>query len=133
MAAIEKVLSDLKDKNNFSILYVEDEIMIRKSMSTMINRLCNDVVVATDGVEGLAIYKQRSFSIVITDLQMPNMNGAELIKAIRLINKNQIIAIITAYRDGDELRDAEKYGIEYILSKPISLPLFIEMIQEVVS
>jgi len=133
MTPLENDLSDLKDKKSFSVLYVEDEIMIRNPMHTLIKRMCNDVVVASDGVEGLSLYQQRPFSFVVTDLQMPHMNGAELIKEIRSINPHQIIAVVTAYRDGDELRQAKEYGIDYILSKPISLPIFIEILRKVAS
>lgn len=133
MNPIENDLSDLKEKKDFSILYVEDEVMIRTPMYNLIRRMCSDVVVASDGVEGLTFYRERPFSIVVTDLQMPNMNGAELIKEIRSINPHQIIAIVTAYRDGDELRQAKEFGIDYILSKPISLPAFIEIMKKVAS
>lgn len=133
MNPIENDLSDLKEKKDFSILYVEDEVMIRTPMYNLIRRMCSDVVVASDGVEGLTFYRERPFSIVVTDLQMPNMNGAELIKEIRSINPHQIIAIVTAYRDGDELRQAKESGIDYILSKPISLPAFIEIMKKVAS
>jgi YesN/AraC family two-component response regulator len=81
----------------------------------------------------LSIYQQRPFSVVITDLQMPNMNGAELIKNIRLINPNQIIIVITAYRDGEEIRQAQQFGVDYIVAKPLSLSSFISVMKEVVT
>jgi YesN/AraC family two-component response regulator len=130
---LEDLLATLKQKKNFSILFVEDEAMIRKPMQNMMQRLCNEVISASDGVEALSIYQQRHFSVVITDLQMPNMNGAELIKNIRLINPNQIIIVITAYRDGEEIRQAQEFGINHIVAKPLSLSSFISVMKEVVS
>jgi YesN/AraC family two-component response regulator len=102
-------------------------------MQNMMQRLCSEVISASDGVEALSIYQQRPFSVVITDLQMPNMNGAELIKNIRLINPNQIIIVITAYRDGEEIRQAQQFGVDYIVAKPLSLSSFISVMKEVVT
>jgi YesN/AraC family two-component response regulator len=130
---LEDLLATLKQKKNFSILFVEDEAMIRKPMQNMMQRLCSEVISASDGVEALSIYQQRPFSVVITDLQMPNMNGAELIKNIRLINPNQIIIVITAYRDGEEIRQAQQFGVDYIVAKPLSLSSFISVMKEVVT
>ena len=126
------LLNSIKEKENFSILFVEDEEMIRKPMQNMMQRLCGDVVSACDGAEAFEIYKKRPFSVVITDLQMPNMNGAELSKNIRKINKEQLIVIITAYRDGEEIKQAQQYGVDYIIEKPLSLASFIEVIKKVV-
>lgn len=129
---LDDLLNTIKEKENFSILFVEDEAMIRKPMQNMMQRLCSDVVSACDGVEALEIYKKRPFSVVITDLQMPNMNGAELNKNIREINHEQLIVIITAYRDGEEIKKAQQYGVDYIIEKPLSLTSFIEVMKKVV-
>ncbi len=130
---LEDLLATLKQKKNFSILFVEDEAMIRKPMQNMMQRLCSEVVSTSDGIEALEIYQKRPFSVVITDLQMPNMNGAELIKNIRLINHDQIIIVITAYREGEEIKQAQQYGVDYIVAKPLSLSSFINVMKEVVA
>lgn len=129
---LEDLLVALKQKKNFSILYVEDEAMIRKPMQNLMQRLCKDVISASDGAEALEIYQRQVFNIVITDLHMPNMNGVELIKNIRRINPNQIIIVITAYRDGPELKEAEEYGIDYIITKPLSFSTFVSVMKDIV-
>ncbi|MDP3266992.1 MAG: response regulator [Sulfuricurvum sp.] len=129
---LEDLLNSIKEKKNFSILFVEDEVMIRKPMQNMMQRLCNEIVSVCDGVEALEIYNKRPFSVVITDLQMPNMNGAELCKNIRKINPEQLIVIITAYRDGQEIKQAQQYGVDYIIEKPLSIASFIEVMKKVV-
>ena len=125
----KETLFVLKQKKDFSILLVDDEIMILKPMQRMMERMCGDVVTANDGSEAWNIYQNRSFSIIVTDLNMPNMNGVELIKKIKAINPNQLIIVITAFRQEVEIEDAKKYGASVILEKPFSLESFLDVIK----
>ena len=120
-------IANLKQKKNFSLLMVEDEIMVSKPMKKVLEYLCNDVVVADDGVQGWELYQQRPFSLVLTDLQMPNMNGAELIEKIRAVDPEKIIIVITAFREGKEYEKAQELGADFILKKPFSVQSVIEI------
>jgi len=125
---IDKV-NELRNKENFSILFAEDEVMVSKPMQDILKRLCNDVVVTYDGLEAWEIYQQRDFTIVVTDLQMPNMNGAELVEKIRTASKpNQIIIVVTAFREGLEYEQVKSLNADVILQKPFSLQAFLEAV-----
>ena len=125
---IDKV-NELRNKENFSILFAEDEMMVSKPMQDILKRLCNDVVVTYDGLEAWEIYQQRDFTIVVTDLQMPNMNGAELVEKIRTASKpNQIIIVVTAFREGWEYEQVKSLNADVILQKPFSLQAFLEAV-----
>lgn len=125
---IDKV-NELRNKENFSILFAEDEVMVSKPMQDILKRLCNDVVVTYDGLEAWEIYQQRDFTIVVTDLQMPNMNGAELVEKIRTASKpNQIIIVVTAFREGLEFEQVKSLNADVILQKPFSLQAFLEAV-----
>ena len=124
-------VSALRERSDFSILFAEDEPMIQKPMATIIQKICDDVVITSDGLEAWQHYQQREFSIVITDLQMPHMDGAQLIQHIKSVKPSQLIAIVTAYRDGEEIEKAKELGVDYIILKPLSLPMFFEMIESV--
>jgi len=122
-------INALKNKENFSILFAEDEVMVSKPMQKILERLCNDVVVAYDGLKAWELYEQRDFTIVITDLQMPNMNGAELVEKIRSSNNpHQIIIVVTAFREGLEYEQVKSLNADIILEKPFSLQSFLEAI-----
>ncbi|MDO8454157.1 MAG: response regulator [Sulfurimonas sp.] len=95
----------------------------------MMERMCGNVAIANDGLEAWNIYQNRSFSIIVTDLNMPNMNGVELIKKIKAINPNQLIIVITAFRQEVEIEEAKKYGASIILEKPFSLESFLDVIK----
>ena len=122
-------INALKNKEDFSILFAEDEVMVSKPMQKILERLCNDVVVAYDGLEAWELYEQRDFTIVITDLQMPNMNGAELVEKIRSSNNpHQIIIVVTAFREGLEYEQVKSLNADIILEKPFSLQSFLDAI-----
>lgn len=69
--------------SNVSILYVEDDDSLRQSVAKYLKLIFEVVDLAQDGVDGLKAFNKRDYDIVITDIQMPNMNGLEMIKAIR--------------------------------------------------
>lgn len=126
---LKETLFILKQKKDFSVLLVDDEIMILKLMQRMMERICDNVVIANDGLEAWNIYQNHSFSIIVTDLNMPNMNGVELIKKIKAINPNQLIIVITAFSQEIEIEEAKKYGANVILEKPFSLESFLDAIK----
>ncbi len=124
-------VSALRERSDFSILFAEDEPMIQKPMATIMQKVCDDVVITSDGLEAWQCYQEREFSIVITDLQMPHMDGAQLIQHIKSVNPSQLIAVVTAYRDGEEIEKAKELGVDYVVLKPLSLAMFFEMMESV--
>ena len=103
---------------NLVLLYVEDDAVIRKSMTTYLQKFFAHVVCAEDGVDGLQKYKETLFDVVITDLSMPKMGGIEMIKKIQEIHKHQAIVITTAHSTSDYLIEAIRMGIDGYIIKP---------------
>ena len=77
-----KVEKDIKVEKE-RILVVDDEITVREMVSKIINLLGHEVITAGSGKEALEILKNATFSIMITDIKMPEMDGFELMKAVR--------------------------------------------------
>ena len=127
---LKETVDNFRSKKFFSLLLVEDELMVSKPMKKFLERLCDDVELASDGVEAWELYQKKSFSVVVTDLQMPNMNGAELIAKIKELNPQQAIVVVTAYREGKEYEKAQGLGVDYILKKPFSLQAFVDVLKE---
>jgi CheY-like chemotaxis protein len=65
----------IEKAKGISILYAEDEKELREKTAIFLNKIFTDVDVAADGKEALDKYLLRNYDIVITDIQMPNMNG----------------------------------------------------------
>ncbi len=76
---------------------------------------------AIDGQEGLELYKKFEPEIVITDIEMPKLNGLEMAKKIRKHSLSTQIIIITAYKKPEYLLDAVNLQLVQYLIKPISL------------
>jgi len=100
-----------------SVLYVEDYEIIRTQIADFLGRFFSDVVLANDGKEGLAKYKERAFDVVITDINMPNINGIEMIKAIKEINEKQIVIVTSANYESDYLLSLINLEITHFIQK----------------
>ena len=101
-----------------TVLYAEDDPFIQKIMVKYLKKLFLNVVVANDGVEGLKEYKLQNIDIIITDISMPKMNGLNMLKNIKEINKDQPIIITSAHSESKYMYGAIKMGIDGYILKP---------------
>lgn len=104
-----------------TILYIEDDAVTRKQLSKFLSSECDTLHTATNGEEGLALYKEFEPDIVITDIEMPKLNGLELATKIRAHSLSTQIIIITAYKNPEYLLAAVNLQLVQYLVKPISL------------
>jgi signal transduction histidine kinase len=112
-------MSGFENLKNYTILYVEDEKENVELIESLLKDKIKTIFVAYDGLEGLALYKQHLPDIVISDIQMPNMNGIEMAKEIKKINQKQNIIFITAFNENHLLLEAINLGIDKYIIKPI--------------
>jgi YesN/AraC family two-component response regulator len=104
---------------NFTILYVEDEETTQELIGEILKDSCKEVFIASDGKEGLALYKEKNPDIVLSDIAMPNMRGLEMSEAIRALNPNQAIALFTAFSQPSYLQKAAELDITTYILKPL--------------
>jgi len=110
---------------NLSLLLVEDYEPLRNDMAEVLEDLFKRVKVASDGSKALKLYQEyyatynKGFDLVITDIQMPVMDGVELSEALRDINVDQQIIVLSAYTDSDYLLRLINLGIAQFITKPI--------------
>ena len=109
--------------NNISILYVEDEDGIRKQLTRFLEYFSTSLYLASNGKEGLALYKEHSPDIVISDIKMPNMNGIEMAQSIKTINPNQHIIFTTAHSESRFFLEAIEMQVDGYILKPIDYKL----------
>jgi DNA-binding response OmpR family regulator len=109
-----------------SILFVEDDSILRQSAQIMFKELFKRVDIAADGLEALQCYTNFydkdliHYDIVITDIKMPRMDGINLAQEIYNINKNQNIIVISAHDDSDYLIQLINLGINCFIQKPFT-------------
>ena len=108
------------------VVYAEDEYDIRNQVATFLRRRVKEVFEAENGKEGLELIKKHDPDIVITDLEMPVMNGLDFIKKIReFYNGGKPIIVLTGYSDDDHHTDLA----DYYIYKPIDLFNLLEVIK----
>ncbi len=101
------------------VLYVEDEEDIRRHMLDLLKILFREVHAAEDGFEGIELFHKRPFDLIITDIQMPQMNGLDMVEHIRLSHPDIPIIITTAFSDQDYFIRSIDLKIDKYLLKPI--------------
>ncbi len=109
----ENLLSNLK------VLYVEDEELHREQLGIFIKRRVGKLYLAENGQDGLNKFKEIKPDIVITDLKMPEMDGIDMAREIRKIDKNCSIIITTAFSDVETILSVVNVGIDNYVIKPI--------------
>jgi len=105
---------------DFKILYVEDESELRNAVGTYLQKIFDSVDTAENGKEGLKKYQEHHYDIVITDIQMPYMNGLEMVAEIKVLDPEQEIIIISAYAEPSYFLDAIRLGINGYIIKPVN-------------
>ena len=106
-------------KSKYTLLFVEDESMIRRIAISLLRPYFVDIYEASDGVEALEVYTRRQPDLIITDIEMPNMDGLALCKEIRQRDKKTPIIITTAYTSTEYLLEAVSLNLVKYLVKPM--------------
>ncbi len=104
---------------NIKILYVEDDEIARENGIEYLENFFEQIYEASDALIALKLYEKHKPDIIITDIQMPKLNGLEFVKRIRQKDKNTQIIIITAFCDKDYLLKAIELGLVKYLVKPV--------------
>ena len=108
------------DFSNLTLLYVEDDEIIRQNAVEYLNNYCKEVFQAKDGHEALGLYKAKKPDIIISDIEMPRLNGLEMAKQIRKKDKKTPIIIATAFTDKSYLLHAVELQLIKYITKPIN-------------
>ena len=116
-----------------SVLYVEDEALIRDNNKLFFDTIFSDVQTASNGAEGLNLYEKKVFDLVITDIIMPEMNGVSMVRKIKELNPKQPIIITSASEESAHLLELINLGVAQFLLKPIKTEQIILILSEVVT
>jgi len=122
-------VSELASK--YSVLYVEDEAEARDSVLRTLKRIgFANLYSAENGLEGLAIFKEKRPEIVISDIQMPSMNGLDMIKNILEIAEDTHVILTTAFSDQEYFMRSIELKVDKYVMKPIDMDTFFEAIND---
>lgn len=106
--------------SSLSVLYVEDNEDLSKNFKIYLQKIFTEVQTVENGEDALRLYKEKKFDIIISDINMPKMNGLVLTKTIKNLNHDQIVILLSAYSDSKILLEAIKLDIDGYMVKPIN-------------
>jgi DNA-binding NtrC family response regulator len=110
-----------RNENDFKILVVDDNKDLREILEEYLREEGDNVEGADNGQEALEKYRENYYDLIITDLNMPELAGMELIKTIRQENEITEFAIITGYASMDSAVEAIKIGAFDYIVKPFRM------------
>ncbi len=107
---------------SLSILVIDDEHFILELMRMRLSKWGYTVETASSGQEGLDLLKERPFEIVVTDLMMPGLSGAEVVKQVKAGHPETEVLVITAYGTVESAVEVMKAGAYDFFLKPLNFP-----------
>ena len=114
---------------HLKILIADDDRITTAILTRMLQPYSEDILVAQNGRVGLELFRHHRPDIVLSDINMPEMGGLEMIEQIRRMDENVKIAIFTNFENRDILLKAIQYGVNQFFSKPFEVKHFSQVIQ----
>ena len=133
-----KINTDLELREDLKVLFVEDSEMVRESTCDILGEFFTHIDIAINGKEGLQQYidfykdNDRFYDIVITDINMPKMNGIEMIEHIFEQNPKAHIIVMSAHDESKYLLKLINMGISNFILKPIDIMRFNSVIENII-
>ncbi len=103
------------------ILLVEDDLVTAHSLCLALSVDGHTVDIATDGEQALTLFETTNHDVVITDFNLPNMDGLDLAAAIKQRAPSRPVILITAYSSMVQGPLGEVSNVDFLLSKPVSV------------
>ena len=104
-----------------SLLIVEDDKHTREMLAEIVEAKAWKLYVAENGSEGLELFNRNRPDVVVTDVQMPVMNGLDMARAIRITDPDTQIIVISAYADRKYLLDSIEINVSHYMIKPFNI------------
>lgn len=124
--------NDISNLKNITVLYVEDEKDLREVTSSILQSFTKNQYIAANGQEGYELFLKHDSDIdlIISDINMPILNGLEMIKKIKDINKNVPIIVTTAFSNKEYLLEAIDIGVDKYVLKPVDVSKLLQAMSQ---
>jgi diguanylate cyclase (GGDEF)-like protein len=126
------MINNISILKNITILYAEDEKDLREVTHQILKGFTKKQYVAQNGQEGLELFKahEKEIDLIITDVNMPILNGLDMVKEIKKINLNIPIIVATAFSNKEYLLEAIDIGIDKYVLKPIDIAKLLQVMSQ---
>jgi CheY-like chemotaxis protein len=130
----EVVLSPIIPKGlEAQILVIDDEETVRDVLFKILSQAKHNVTVTENGEEGIRLFKEKEFDIVLTDLGMPGMSGWEVGRAIKQMSPDTPVGMITGWGMEVDQTKIEENGIDFVIPKPFQFNQILKVIEETIA
>ena len=109
-------------------LFVDDNVAFADNLAEILREQGAEVAVAANGAEAVELAARTQFDALVTDMRMPVMNGAQLVRRIRSVDPGLPAIVVTAYTGEDDLLAAAKEGLLAVLPKPAPIERLVELL-----
>ena len=134
MKSMKEKIEELKKlSHTIKLLYVEDNLNLSNNMETLLNKIYGDVLIANDGEEGYKVFLEHSQKIVITDINMPIMNGFKMVKKMQAIEPECKVIILSAHDEKKHLYFGINLGVYRYLTKPVKIPVLVDALYDTIT
>jgi len=118
------------NRHDITLLFVDDNDSIRKLYQRLLEKHVNHFYIARNGRHGLDLYKEHKPDLVITDINMPVMDGLEMVREIKLLDANAKIVMMSAYNVKENFIESINLGVDGYLMKPVEAKKLLSLIDE---
>ena len=126
------MIEKIEKIKKLKILFVEDEPELLNIISETLKKMDVTFYTAENGKEGLEILKKHAdIDLIVTDINMPQMNGLEMISHIRKSGNDVKIMIMSAYSESEYIKKAKEFGVKDYILKPFDFLKFIDIVNEI--
>ncbi|WP_457560543.1 EAL domain-containing protein [Caminibacter sp.] len=112
---------------NLKVLFVEDNEDTLEEFGKILHKIFTNVDFAKNGEEGLKLFKEKNHDLIISDINMPKINGIEMIRMIKNLKEDVYVVFITAFNEVEYFLEAIKLGVDGFILKPIELEQLINV------
>ena len=117
-------------KKQFNILYVEDDVLFTPKIKYILEKSFKSVLIASNGEEALELFKINKIDLIISDINMPKMDGLTFLKKLREIHNDIPFIFLTARQEANTIIDAIQFDISNYILKPIDLKNFLSIVDK---
>ena len=121
----------MKPESSLKILIVDDEIVVRDTLTAMMKHFGHATDCASDGLSAQEIMRQHEYDVVFLDIRMPGLDGITLLKWCREKDLSSQVIIMTGHGEEKTREEALQYGAFAFLNKPFKLNEINELINQV--
>jgi CheY-like chemotaxis protein len=117
--------------SDFTVLIVDDHRLTRETLAESVVDMGGEAVLAARGLEALRILDQSPCQVLVSDVDMPDITGFELIRRMHERQWNPAVLLMSARFDSERRQAAQLLGIRDLIEKPVSLPVFTQTLQRI--